>query len=219
MLSTAKSIKSQILPLLVAALAADVLVAAIVVGPKGADWFSAHSEHTGSAAILSVLVLLLVNVIPAPWRDRLGHLRWTNPLPGNRAFTKYGPQDDRIDMIALERAHGPLPTTAKEQNALWYKLYKEVDKEVSVCESQKRYLLFRDLATMSFILLVASPSLAITFTWQMVGWIALILMLQMVLCAVTSRNTGIRFVANVLVLHSAKDEHKSKEIKTAAKAG
>jgi hypothetical protein len=78
--------------------------------------------------------------------------------------------------------------------------------------------LFRDLAAMSFILLVATPSLAITFDWQVVGWIALMFMLQTVLCAVTSRNTGIRFVANVLVLHSAKDEHKSKDIKTAAKA-
>lgn len=217
--SAPKSIKSQILPLLVAVLVADVLIVATVAGLIDSTWFSmANAKRAGSAAILPVLVLLLVNVIPAAWRDRLGHLRWTSPLPGNRAFTEYGPQDDRIDMAALERTHGPLPTMAKEQNALWYKLYKEVGGEFSVVESQKRYLLFRDLATMSFMLFLASPSLAIAFDWHVVSWAALTFVLQTLLCAVTSRNTGIRFVANVLVLHSAKDAPKPKSRKTSAKA-
>lgn len=217
--SVPRSIKSQILPLLVAVLVADALIVATVAGYIDSDWFSmANAKRAGSAAILPVLVLLLVNVIPAAWRDRLGHLRWTSPLPGNRAFTEYGPQDDRIDMAALERRHGPLPTIGKEQNALWYKLYKDVGSEISVVESQKRYLLFRDLATMSLMLLLVSPSLAIPFDWQVVGWAALIFVLQTVLCAVTSRNTGIRFVSNVLVLHSANDAPKAKTKKAAAKA-
>lgn len=216
--SAPKSIKSQILPLLVAVLVADALIVAIVAGFIDSDWFSmANAKRAGSAAILPVLVLLLVNVIPAAWRDRLGHLRWTSPLPGNRAFTDYGPQDDRIDMAALERTHGPLPTIGKEQNALWYKLYKEVGSEISVVESQKRYLLFRDLATMSLMLFLASPSLAIPFDWQVAGWAALIFVVQTALCAVTSRNTGVRFVANVLVLHSAKGAPKPKATKAAPK--
>lgn len=217
--STPKSIKSQILPLLVAVLVADALFVAIVAGLVDSDWLSmSNAKRAGSAAILPVLALLLVNAIPAAWRDRIGHLRWTSPLPGNRAFTEYGPQDDRINMAALERMHGPLPSIGKEQNTLWFKLYKDVGSEVSVIESQKRYLLFRDLATMSLMLFLASPSLATVFDWQVVGWAALTFVLQTALCAVTSRNTGIRFVANVLVLHSAKDAPKPKARKTAAKA-
>lgn len=217
--SAPKSIKSQILPSLVAVLVADALIVAIVAGFIDSDWFSmANAKRAGSAAILPVLVLILVNVVPAAWRDRLGHLRWTSPLPGNRAFTEYGPQDDRIDMAALERSHGPLPTIGREQNTLWYRLYKEVGSEASVVESQKRYLLFRDLATMSLMLFLASPSLAIPFDWQVAGWAALIFVLQTALCAVTSRNTGIRFVANVLVFHSAKNAPKPKDRKPAVKA-
>lgn len=37
------------------------------------------------------------------------------------------------------------------------------------------------------------------------GRVALMFAMQTVLCAVTSRNTGIRFVTNVLVLHSASE--------------
>lgn len=209
--SAPRSIKSQILPMLVAALVADVLIIATVAGVIGADSVSVvNAKPFGFAAILPVLVLLLVNVVPAAWRDRLGHLRWKSPLPGNRVFTEYGPHDDRIDMDVLVRTHGPLPTVPNEQNALWYKLYKEVRDEVSIVESQRRYLLFRDLATMSLMLLLACPSLAIAFDWQVVGWSTLIFVLQTTLCAFASRNTGIRFVVNVLVLHSTKDVPKSR---------
>lgn len=211
-----KSLKSQNLPFQVSVFVADTIIVAVLAGFVDSDWLSfANAKRAGSAAILPVVVLLLVNVLPTVWRDRLGHLRWANPLPGNRAFTEYGPQDDRINMKILEKTLGPLPTATKEQNALWYKLYKEVGNEVSVQESQKRYLLFRDLAVMSIMLLIASPSLAIAFDWRMVGCAALIFAAQTVLCAITSRNTGIRFVTNVLVLHSAKDVAKQKSKKVA----
>lgn len=219
MASAPKSLKSQNLPSQVAVLVADVIFVAIVAGFVDSDWLSmANAKRAGVAAILPVIVLLLVNVSPAGWRDRLGHLRWANPLPGSRAFTEYGPQDYRIDMTALEKTRGPLPIAAKEQNALWYRLYKEVASETSVVDSQKRYLLFRDLAVMSLFLFMASPSLAIAFDWRVVGWAVLIFAVQTLLCAVTSRNTGIRFVTNVLVLHSVKDAPKPKAKKAAAKA-
>lgn len=113
-------------------------------------------------------------------------------------------------MGALERNCGPLPTVPKEQNSLWYKLYKEVSNEVSVVESHKRYLLYRDLCAMSLALLLATPVLAFAFDWRVVGWAVLLFTAQTLLCALTSRNTGIRFITNVLVLHSSKDAPKVK---------
>jgi hypothetical protein len=207
--SPSKSLKSQNLPLLVAAFVADAIVVAVLAGIIEAEWLSAANFKRASSSLI-VPVLLLSNVMPAHWRDRLAHLRWTNPLPGNRAFSQYGPGDDRVDMVALEKLRGPLPAATRDQNALWYKLYKEVGNEVSVVESQKRYLLFRDLAAMSLALLVASPALAFAFDWRVVAWAALLFLAQTMLCAVTSRNTGIRFVTNVLVLHSSKDAPKKK---------
>jgi hypothetical protein len=216
MASAQKSLKAQNLPMLVAALLANGVLVAVLAGSIDSDWLSpANFKRATSSLIVPVLVLLLVNVIPASWRDRLGHLRWNNPLPGNRAFTEYGPADDRIDMVALEKLRGPLPTAAGEQNALWYKLYKEVGSEVSVIESQKRYLLFRDLAAMSLALGIASPVLWFAFNWQVAACAAALFLGEALLYAITSRNTGIRFVTNVLVLHSSKEVPKPK--RTAAK--
>lgn len=205
MAKTKKSLKEQILPFLVGVFAADFFVISIVAGVADVVWFSAaNAKRAGAIAIFPVLVLLLVNIIPASWRDCLGHMRWLNPLPGSRAFSVYGPADSRINMVALEQTYGALPTIAKEQNAFWYKLYKKVENETSVIESQRRYLLFRDLTVMSLTLLLVSPVLAIFLDWRQVGWCALILAFQALLCAVSSRNSGIRFITNVLVLHSVK---------------
>lgn len=212
MAKATKSLKAQNLPLLIAVLVADAIAIAVVAGVIDSDWFSAaNAKRAGSAAILPVVVLLLVNLLPVLWRDRLGHLRWTEPLPGHRAFTEYGPDDSRVDMQALNKARGPLPTSPKEQNALWYKLYKEVGGEPSVVQSHQRYLLFRDLAAMSLLLLIASPLLAIAFDWRVVGLAALCFAVQTLLCALTSRETGIRFVTNVLVLHSSADAKPAKK--------
>jgi hypothetical protein len=57
--------------------------------------------------------------LPADAKARIVFLRWHDPLPGSEAFTKHGPSDARVDMGALERAVGPLPTAPREQNALW----------------------------------------------------------------------------------------------------
>lgn len=207
-----KSLKAQNLPMIVCVLIADVVVVALVASLIDVDEMSVRDlKRLGSVAIFSVLALLLVNMAPAGWRDCLGNLRLTQPLPGNRAFTEYGFQDDRIDMVALERTRGPLPSIASEQNAFWYKLYKEVGDEVSVTESHKRYLLFRDLATMSLVLLIGSPLIAIGFDWSIACKSAILFAVQTVLFAITSRNTAIRFVTNVMVLHSAMTVSKPKK--------
>jgi hypothetical protein len=206
MASAPKSLKAQNLPWLVSVLVADAAVIALIAGLIDIDWFSAANlKRASSAAILPVIALLLTNLFPQAWRDRLAHLRWTEALPGHRAFTEYGPADTRVDMNALARNCGALPSKPGEQNKLWYKLYREVGNEPSVAQSHQRYLLFRDLGAMSLVLLLGSSGLVFAFDWQVVGWAALLFVVQLVLCAATSRNTGIRFVTNVLVLHSSKD--------------
>jgi hypothetical protein len=204
MTTGAKSLKTQNLLLLVGALVADAAIVAVIAGLIGADWFSAANlKRASSAAIVPVIALLLTNLFPQSWRDRIAHMRFTHALPGHRAFSIYGPADWRVDMAAIEKKCGALPTVPGEQNKLWYRLFKEVDHEPSVVQSHGRYLLFRDLAAMSLVLFIASPLLSFAFDWRIVGFAALLLGVQTVLCAVTSRNTGVRFVTNVLALHGA----------------
>jgi len=72
-----------------------------------------------SLAIIALTRLVLLGLISPQLRDRLIHWRWSNPLPGARAFTKLGPADQRVDMKKLAKKHGKLPTDGGEQGRIF----------------------------------------------------------------------------------------------------
>ena len=49
------------------------------------------------------------------------------------------------------------PTIPAEQNGLWFKLYKAVEAELAVVEAHKKYLLYRDMAALSFLFVIVAP--------------------------------------------------------------
>jgi hypothetical protein len=60
-------------------------------------------------------------------------------------------------MGALRTNLGDLPTAPAEQNRLSSKQYKATETAPTVVEAHKLYLLYRDMAAISFLLLLASP--------------------------------------------------------------
>lgn len=211
MANTGKSLKAQNLPWICAALALDIalLVATVCLEYLGEWPTKAMAARFALTTFLPIVALLLIAIIPVELKDTLTYWRVTEVLPGHRAFTVYGPKDSRIDMVALEKTAGPLPNEPKEQNTFWYALYKKVGSEVSVVESHKLSLLFRELAALSFSLLVMVP-IGLYFVFPQAALPAFALFLiQYLLCALAGRNSGIRFVTNVLVLHSSTDPKKS----------
>lgn len=148
---------------------------------------------------LYLLVLILTYVFPSEWKHRAVYLRWHHPLPGSRAFTELCAKDSRISRKNLVKLYGELPTSPAEQNALWYKIYKEKQSDEVVLHSHGRWLLFRDVFAISLVLFL--PSAAFTF-WYSGGRagliftiISLVLNITLWLCA---RNTGNSFTCNVL---------------------
>jgi hypothetical protein len=112
----------------------------------------------------------------------------------------------RIDMTALKKNVGELPTERSAQNSKWFKLYLKVENEAPVLEAHKSYLLFRDMAAMSLLLSVLVPA---TFfftgaTPGVVGATGIWFVVQFLVCCLGARNSGTRFVCNVLAIHSAK---------------
>ena len=143
-------------------------------------------------------------MLPQDLKATLVYWKIKQALPGHEAFSKYGPADSRVDMASLRKNVGALPTDPREQNSLWYKLYRKVGSEVGVMDSHKAFLLFRDMAAISILLAIAVP-----ITFLLVGvqvfvvWWALALFLgQYFITAIAARNTGIRFVGTVLAEHS-----------------
>jgi hypothetical protein len=204
-----RSLKSLNMKWLVMLACLDVLVVLLFVTPefiKDASWSSVVVMRGLVTALLPVLVLLLTGLLSHNVKAILVYWKVTNPLPGCQAFTRHAPADVRIDMVALKKNVGELPTDAAEQNKKWFKLYRMVGDDKTVVEAHKMYLMYRDMAAMSLPLIVLIPlglyfvGASATALWISAGLFAV----QFVVCCVCARNSGTRFVCNVLAIHSTK---------------
>ena len=148
---------------------------------------------------------LIVNVLPHDVKSMLVYWKPLGVLPGCEAFTKYGPRDPRIDMAALKKNVGALPTDSTEQNSKWYKLYKQVPNEPEVQEAHKLFLMYRDMAALSLPLVALVPlSLNVAGVSNSTLMLSAgLFVVQYLLTALSARWSGIRFVCNVLAIHSA----------------
>ncbi|KZT13349.1 hypothetical protein A1D30_17075 [Acidovorax sp. GW101-3H11] len=204
-----RSLKSLNMKWLVLLAITDVLALLFFVAPelvKGASLTQVGIGRVLIATMMPVFVLLVVNVLPHNLKSALVYWKPLGVLPGTEAFTKYGPADSRIDMAALKRNIGTLPTEPAEQNARWYKLYKQIANEPEVAEAHKLFLMYRDMAGISLVLLVLVPvALQLAdapFPAQLLA--TGLFVIQYLVTAVSSRWSGIRFVCNVLAVHSAR---------------
>ncbi len=170
---------------------------------------------------LPLATFILDGIVTADFKAVLVYRKRRNPLPGNEAFTLHGNRDARINMNALEDAHGPLPTDPAKQNQLWYKLSRETADRASVDEAHYAWLLARDLTSLSFTLLILTSVLA---TVTLAGWwkstvVVGALALLYILLSQVAANKGIRFVTTVLAeytsslhgLEGAKSGHRQVE--------
>lgn len=159
-----------------------------------------------SAIVLPILVIVLSELLAPYAKAVLVFLSFRNPLPGHRAFSKYGPTDARISMQQLASHVGLLPDDPKDQNAFWYRLYKAVASEISVAESQESFLRFRDMAAMSALLIPISLLVLVCFHASPIAvWgTTVFFVTQYAATGFAACVSGIRFVRNVLAIHSAK---------------
>lgn len=204
-----RSLKSLNMKWLVLLAAADVLFVLLFVVPDLLNGVTLTQVGIGrvlTTTVMPVVVLLIVNVLPHDVKSMLVYWKPLGVLPGCEAFTKYGPRDPRIDMAALKKNVGALPTESTEQNSKWYKLYKQVPNEPEVQEAHKLFLMYRDMAVLSLplVLLVPLSLNAASVSNSALAFAAGLFVVQYLLTALSARWSGIRFVCNVLAIHSAR---------------
>lgn len=204
-----RSLKSLNMKWLVLLAVADVLVVLVFVAPelvKGASLTQLGIGRVLTTTVIPVVVLLIVNVLPHNVKSSLVYWKPLGKLPGMEAFTKYGPADPRIDMAALKKNIGTLPADPTEQNAKWYKLYKQVPNEPEVVEAHKLFLMYRDMAVMSLALVALVPVVLIVVGAASPAprLAAGLFVLEYLVTALSARWSGIRFVSNVLAVHSVR---------------
>lgn len=202
-----RSLKSLNIKWLVMLASLDVVLVLLFVAPeyiKDVTWSTLAIMRGFVTALLPVIVLLLTGMLSHEIKARLVYWKWTNPYPGCEAFSRHGPADARIDMVALKRNVGDLPSDAAEQNKKWFKLYKLVGEDKAVVEAHKLYLMYRDMAATSLPLVALVPiGLWLGGAPPNTLWItALVFAIQFLVCCLGARNSGTRFVCNVLSIHS-----------------
>ncbi|RJP62600.1 MAG: hypothetical protein C4535_20695 [Comamonadaceae bacterium] len=206
---SSKTLKGRNLAWLVATLVLDVLVLWVIAFHTAIDDLTPTTVaviRASLTALLPIPVLILSSLISSDHKAILVFWRIKNPLPGARAFSVHAPADHRIDLAKLKKNVGEFPTAERDQNSKWYGLYKQVDSDASVVDSHKNYLLFRDIAAMSLLLVPTLPlvlyfsgfdstRMCISAAWFL-G--------QYLVTAFAARTTGIRFVQNVLAVHASR---------------
>ena len=208
----AKALKDQISTRLMAAVVANLAVFLMILK---ADAFSAADFQRLTKdindlipAALAIALLTVANGLIGPQtKARLVFWRWVNPLPGCRAFSEHAQRDPRVDIDALERKIGKLPTDAREQNSVWYRLYKSVESDPSVTHNHRDFLFTRDYASLAVLFLVFLGGLAI---YQMDDWHRAIpyvafLAAQYLIVRHVATTYGHRFVTTVLAVKAAEE--------------
>jgi len=155
--------------------------------------------------LLSILAIALSGIIPSKWKFILVFWKLKNAKPASEAFTKWMFKDERIDIKIFQKKYKPLPTSPKEQNVLWYKLYKKHQERPSVIDAHRNFLLTRDLATISFIFMFLFGFYILLKEKDSFLSLAIFLIFlgEYVLFFISARNYGIRFVCNVLAEESS----------------
>jgi hypothetical protein len=156
------------------------------------------------SALVYISTVIICGLFSSNFKYILIFWRLNNPLPGCRIFSELMEKDPRIDPKILTARYGSLPTEPSDQNRLWYKIYKKHEGEKSVLEAQKHFLLMRELASISFLLIpILGVSSFFAFHNHPMYWAYLFsLGLTFLLTSFAARNYGIRFATNVLAIET-----------------
>ena len=159
----------------------------------------------GVWVLIVPLVLFVLNgIISSDIKAVLSFWRFKNPLPACRAFSYYADKDYRIDKNHLMSKFGQLPSLPKEQNSLWYKIYKKHQENPIVKKSHKDFLLARDIGSIAFLFIIVGGISILFLTTESVRWIYIIyLLIQYIIFAIVAQNHGKRFICNALAIETS----------------
>jgi hypothetical protein len=203
-------LKDQNRPALVGVLALNLVVFVLLMqtGQLTAPDIDAFVRHWRSLlpAGFGVALAGAVNgLLSAETKARLVFWRWSNPLPGSFAFSRYAQRDARIDIAALRRIVGDWPADPGQQNAVWYRLYKSIEREPAVMDAHRSFLLTRDYTAIACLMFIVAGSLGLWLLPSAVTATTYIglLLVQYLLARMAASNYGVRLVTTVLALKAA----------------
>jgi hypothetical protein len=155
--------------------------------------------------VFGIVVSLFGGILGDLQKARLIFWKWSDPLPGSRAFSVHAEQDPRVELSQLKQVVVPWPVSPSEQNAAWYRLYKSVSSDPVVVMQHKEYLFMRDWACMAALAVpfVAAALWYLQTPTPVLLWMAGALTAQYVVVRIAAKNYALRFVTAVLSVVSS----------------
>lgn len=166
-------------------------------------------------AVSTVVTGALSLVLPRQVKDALVYLRWPYAAPGHRAFSFYAQRDIRVDydrLIAeIPELQNPLSLTPAIENKVWYKLFKNHEKDTAVSQAHRAWLLFRDLTSIAYLFLTAFIIVELCFKSE-VNWAfyLVIVSLELLIFWGAAWNSGKQLICNILAAASANQSPQKK---------
>ena len=173
-----------------------------------ADLLSSLSIEDGIIGLIAPVATFVLNgLVSADTKARVVYWRYRHPLPGSRAFSEHLRREVRADPDRLARGWGPFPSKPAEENRLWYRIYKSVEKDLGVHEAHRAWLFSRDLTAyvLLFLGLFGISTLVSEVPGETTGWYLVALVVQYSAVMIAARNYGVRFVRTVLAVASLID--------------
>ena len=204
--SGSKSLKDQYRAQLWLVIALNVIVfhAVLRAGPiadQGWAEFAPSALSLVPAGLALAVTSVANGLLDPAAKARLVFLRWHDPLPGSRAFSKWAATDPRIDPARLKKRLGKaFPSGASAENRAWYKFYKEVEHDPAVQHAHRDFLFTRDYAALSALFFAGFTGAAIVRLPDpglVIGY-GLCLALQYLAVRRAAAVYGVRFVTTVL---------------------
>jgi len=151
-------------------------------------------------AVSTLITFVLNGLLTSNMKYVLVFWRLKYPLPGCRVFSELINKDCRIDKNVLIEKYGTLPVEPEAQNKLWYKIYKPNEFDSMIFDSQRSFLLSRDLTGLSFLFFIVF-SVATLLSGTKINLVLIymgFLLIQYIILALVCRNYGNRFACNAL---------------------
>jgi hypothetical protein len=159
-------------------------------------------------AVVALLLGLIGWAVPREWKETLIFWRLGERcLPSSRAFSHIATSDPRIDEASLSDQLGAFPKEPSKQTAAWYGIYRRQVNEPSVEDAHGAYLLYREMAGLVGVSLIAVLIMGVCFhfSWKPIIIGESFLIIEYCVVMLAARHSGGHLVANVLAIASASD--------------
>lgn len=159
-------------------------------------------------AVAALLLGLIGWAVPREWKETVIFWRFGDRcLPSSRAFSRIATSDPRIDAASLAIQLGVFPIEPSKQTATWYAIYRRHVNEPSVEDAHGAYLLYREMAGLVGVSLIAALIMGICFhfSWKSIVICETFLVIEYYVVMLAARHSGEHLVANVLAIESASD--------------